>query len=91
MSLKTWTWPEANRSTGTERVHPKLNSPAVPADLLTLHMSRDSVHVESVQECRHAGPEKLDLLQGTLDLMVLRTLATLGSLHGYGSRGGSSR
>src|SRR5438034_9921279 len=27
---------------------------------------------------------KLDLLQGTLDLMVLRTLAALGSLHGYG-------
>jgi len=28
--------------------------------------------------------EKLDLLQGTLDLMVLRTLATLGPMHGYG-------
>jgi transcriptional regulator len=28
--------------------------------------------------------EKLDLLQGTLDLMVLKTLATLGSVHGYG-------
>jgi PadR family transcriptional regulator, regulatory protein PadR len=28
--------------------------------------------------------EKLDLLQGTLDLMVLRTLAALGPLHGYG-------
>ena len=27
---------------------------------------------------------KLDLLQGTLDLMVLKTLAALGSLHGYG-------
>ena len=27
---------------------------------------------------------KLDLLQGTLDLMVLRTLATMGALHGYG-------
>ncbi len=27
---------------------------------------------------------KLDLLQGTLDLMVLQTLATLGPLHGYG-------
>lgn len=27
---------------------------------------------------------KLDLLQGTLDLMVLRTLASMGSLHGYG-------
>jgi transcriptional regulator len=29
-------------------------------------------------------PSKLDILQGTLDLMVLRTLATLGPLHGYG-------
>ena len=27
---------------------------------------------------------KLDVLQGTLDLMVLQTLATMGSLHGYG-------
>ena len=28
--------------------------------------------------------DKLDLLQGILDLMVLQTLATIGSLHGYG-------
>ena len=27
---------------------------------------------------------KLDLLQGTLDLMVLQTLASMGALHGYG-------
>jgi len=27
---------------------------------------------------------KLDLLQGTLDVMVLQTLNALGSLHGYG-------
>jgi PadR family transcriptional regulator, regulatory protein PadR len=27
---------------------------------------------------------KLDLLQGTLDLMVLQTLASMGSQHGYG-------
>ena len=27
---------------------------------------------------------KLDLLQGTLDLMVLQTLETMGALHGYG-------
>jgi PadR family transcriptional regulator, regulatory protein PadR len=27
---------------------------------------------------------KLDLLQGTLDLMVLQTLTALGPLHGYG-------
>jgi transcriptional regulator len=27
---------------------------------------------------------KLDLLQGTLDLMVLQTLAAMGAMHGYG-------
>src|SRR5580704_15970558 len=27
---------------------------------------------------------KLDLLQGTLDVMVLQTLQTMGPLHGYG-------
>jgi PadR family transcriptional regulator, regulatory protein PadR len=30
------------------------------------------------------GDSKLDLLQGTLDLMVLQTLAAMGSQHGYG-------
>jgi PadR family transcriptional regulator, regulatory protein PadR len=34
--------------------------------------------------CEDQLKSKLDLLQGTLDLMVLRTLATLGPLHGYG-------
>ena len=28
-------------------------------------------------------PDKAGVLQGTLDLMVLQTLATLGPLHGY--------
>lgn len=28
--------------------------------------------------------QKLDLLQGTLDLMVLQTLAAIGPQHGYG-------
>jgi PadR family transcriptional regulator, regulatory protein PadR len=28
--------------------------------------------------------DKLDLLQGTLDLLVLRTLASMGPMHGYG-------
>ena len=27
---------------------------------------------------------KIDLLQGTLDLMVMQTLAAMGPLHGYG-------
>src|SRR5215472_11425101 len=30
------------------------------------------------------GSSKLDLLQGTLDLMVLQTLTAMGSQHGYG-------
>ena len=29
-------------------------------------------------------PSKLDLIQGTLDVMVLRTLAVMGPQHGYG-------
>jgi transcriptional regulator len=29
-------------------------------------------------------PERTDILPGTLDLMVLKTLDTLGPLHGYG-------
>jgi transcriptional regulator len=33
---------------------------------------------------RPLAESKLDLLQGTLDLMVLQTLAAMGSLHGYG-------
>jgi PadR family transcriptional regulator, regulatory protein PadR len=30
------------------------------------------------------GEQKLDLLQGTLDLLVLQTLENMGPLHGYG-------
>lgn len=30
------------------------------------------------------GESKLDLLHGTLDLMVLQTLVAMGPLHGYG-------
>ncbi len=31
-----------------------------------------------------SGREKADILRGTLDLLVLKTLDTLGPLHGYG-------
>jgi PadR family transcriptional regulator, regulatory protein PadR len=33
---------------------------------------------------RDPSNRKLDILQGTLDLMVLQTLASMGTLHGYG-------
>src|SRR5882672_5587462 len=42
-------------------------------------------HVEYLQERRvMSGSEKTDILRGTLDLLVLKTLDTLGPLHGYG-------
>jgi PadR family transcriptional regulator PadR len=30
------------------------------------------------------GEERSEILQGTLDLMVLQTLETMGAMHGYG-------
>jgi len=37
-----------------------------------------------VTKGRAAAPAKTDVLQGTLDLMVLKTLESMGPLHGYG-------
>jgi len=34
---------------------------------------------------------QLEMLKGTLDLMVLQTLEAMGALHGYGLRAASSR
>jgi transcriptional regulator len=35
-------------------------------------------------EIHMSSPDRTDLLQGTLDLLVLKTLATLGPQHGFG-------
>jgi PadR family transcriptional regulator, regulatory protein PadR len=40
-------------------------------------------YVVYTQECLMTE-SKLDLLQGTLDVMVLQTLLTMGAMHGYG-------
>jgi PadR family transcriptional regulator, regulatory protein PadR len=42
-----------------------------------------SVYVESQQE-KQMGESRSEVLQGTLDLMVLKTLESMGTLHGYG-------
>jgi transcriptional regulator len=39
---------------------------------------------ESLARCRFFVESKSDVLQGTLDLMVLKTLESMGPLHGYG-------
>jgi PadR family transcriptional regulator PadR len=38
----------------------------------------------AVAKGQNRGAAKLDVLQGTLDLMVLQTLESMGPLHGYG-------
>jgi PadR family transcriptional regulator PadR len=51
-----------------------------PVDILLI---AGAVYVECQQvEC--VGTSKSDVLQGTLDLMVLKTLESMGPLHGYG-------
>ncbi len=58
--------------------HPTVNE----TFLLTFCLYGCTVCVESQQE--HTLGEKSDVLQGTLDLMVLKTLESMGPLHGYG-------
>jgi hypothetical protein len=41
-------------------------------------------HVPVGFQMDHSQAEKTDVLQGTLILLVLRTLEALGPLHGYG-------
>jgi transcriptional regulator len=38
----------------------------------------------AIPQEKRMGDSKLDLLQGTLDLMVLQTLTAMGEQHGYG-------
>jgi PadR family transcriptional regulator PadR len=51
--------------------------------LLTSHRSFANTPVDTPQEEGMPG-DKSEILQGTLDLMVLKTLAAMGPLHGYG-------
>jgi transcriptional regulator len=41
------------------------------------------IRMPTGEQQRPDGRRRADVLQGTLDLMVLQTLATLGPLHGY--------
>jgi PadR family transcriptional regulator PadR len=51
--------------------------------LLTFCLYGWRIYVEDQQE-QQMGESKSDVLQGTLDLMVLKTLEAMGPLHGYG-------
>jgi PadR family transcriptional regulator PadR len=59
------------------------NAPGPETFLLTFNLWRSKLYVER-QQVTKMGENKPDVLQGTLDLMVLKTLEGLGPLHGYG-------
>jgi PadR family transcriptional regulator, regulatory protein PadR len=51
--------------------------------LLTINGSRSIIAVEYQQENR-MGKDRSEILQGTLDLMILQSLQSMGPLHGWG-------
>jgi PadR family transcriptional regulator, regulatory protein PadR len=52
---------------------PQTPSKCIPVDILPIKAEHEAM-----------GEQKSDVLQGTLDLMVLKTLESMGPLHGYG-------
>lgn len=52
--------------------------------LLTINTTQRLIPVDGQQGVGMSPQSKADILQGTLDLMVLKTLDTLGPTHGYG-------
>ena len=42
------------------------------------------LHFYAMSKGKAPDPKRSEVLQGTLDLMVLKTLETMGPLHGYG-------
>jgi hypothetical protein len=52
--------------------------------LLAIYMLLTYPPVGRLKEVAMSTPTKTEVLQGTLDLLVLKTLDTLGPLHGFG-------
>jgi PadR family transcriptional regulator PadR len=52
--------------------------------LLTLNRNKAYPPVDHLKECHPMTPPTGEVLQGTLDLIVLKTLDAMGSQHGYG-------
>lgn len=48
------------------------------------HMNNGMAYSYAIDRGEPMGGEKLDLLKGTLDLLVLQILSSMGPLHGYG-------
>lgn len=56
----------------------------LPRDLWTSQRKRATVPLWIARERGRMAEVKSEVFQGTLDLMVLKTLEVLGPLHGYG-------
>src|SRR5918996_1715851 len=70
---------------GSHRVEVATTFSEVPFNLASIYLltSQRSLRYSYVV-AKGSAPSKTDVLQGTLDLMVLQTLESMGPLHGYG-------
>ena len=57
--------------------------PTILTNMLTAHTSCGFMSAANISEV-FVGDEKSDILNGTLALMTLRTIESLGPIHGYG-------
>jgi PadR family transcriptional regulator PadR len=58
--------------------------PAVEVKRTPIDIAKVRVYSYGMTKGRGGASQKTDVLQGTLDLMVLQTLESMGPLHGYG-------
>ena len=68
----------------TSKLLPAFNNPFPPAQPFCPQLRPTSRVVIPHVWARNMGKDRIELLQGTLDVMVLQTLAGMGPLHGYG-------
>ena len=64
----------------------RLLLPSNRAEATSVGYQQEALRLATLAQGRegYVTQPKSDVLQGTLDLMVLKTLETLGSMHGYG-------
>src|SRR5262245_49215401 len=61
-----------------------LGGPELNCPLLTAYKRSLYSYSWSIKERNPVGKDKADLLPGTLDLLVLKTVETMGPIHGWG-------
>src|ERR1700743_1593265 len=82
LSRTSWPFRECGRAAGREFGCSAASPVAMPQDIWHTPVTIQQEQSRAVKTMPTRS--KSEILQGTLDLMVLKTLAAMGSLHGYG-------